>query len=80
VIHLYSDGTNLRRWSGQDLKQLRQTVPKEYLLVVEDTKRLIDELPQDGSHRLFELWKEVVIYDKEATDYQDEQRRVKSIL
>lgn len=55
---------HVRRWAGRDLKQLRETVPKEYLWVVEETKQLIDELPQDGSRRLFELWKEVKVRRK----------------
>jgi len=55
---------HVRRWVGRGLKQLRETVPKEYLWVVEEVKQLIDELPPDGSRRLFELWKEVKVRRK----------------
>jgi len=55
---------HVRRWVGRGLKQLRETVPKEYLWVVEEVKQLIDELPPDGSRRLFELWKAVKVRRK----------------
>lgn len=55
---------HVRRWVGRTLKQLRETVPKEYQWVVEETKQLIDDLPQDGNRRLFELWKEVKVRRK----------------
>lgn len=50
---------HVRRWVGTTLKQLGETVPAEWLWVVEETKQLIDELPQEGSKRLYELWKQV---------------------
>ena len=55
---------HVRRWVGRTLKQLRETVPKEYLWVVEEARQLVDELPQDGSRRLFELWKQVPVKRK----------------
>ena len=57
---------HVRRWVGRTLKQLRETVPKEYLWVVEEARQLVDELPQDGSRRLFELWKQVPVKRKRS--------------
>jgi len=48
---------HLRRWVGRDLYELRETVPKEWLWVIDEVKHLLDELPPEGSRRLFELWK-----------------------
>ena len=48
---------HLRRWVGRDLYELRETVPKEWLWVLDEVKSLLDELPPEGSRRLFELWK-----------------------
>lgn len=36
---------------------LRETVPKEWLWVLNEVKSLLDELPPEGSRRLYELWK-----------------------
>ena len=54
----------VRRWVGRKLKQLRETVPKEYLWVVDETKQLINDLLQNGSSCLFELWKKVPVRRK----------------
>jgi transposase-like protein len=50
---------HVRRWVGRALKRLRETVPKEWLWVLEEVQTLIDDLPIDGSRRLFELWKRI---------------------
>jgi hypothetical protein len=39
------------------LKELREIVPEEWQWVVYEIKQLINELPLEGSKRLFELWK-----------------------
>jgi hypothetical protein len=48
---------HVRRWVGRNLYQLRETVPKDWWWVLDETKVLITELPPEGSRRLFELWK-----------------------
>ena len=48
-----------RRWVGRALYELRETVPKEWLWVLDEVKTLLDELPPEGSSRLFELWKQI---------------------
>jgi transposase-like protein len=50
---------HLRRWVGLTLHELRETVPEKYLGVLDDVKSLLDELPPEGSRRLFELWKQI---------------------
>jgi hypothetical protein len=50
---------HVRRWVGRTLYQLRETVPKDWHWVLDETKALLTELPPDGSRRLFELWKQI---------------------
>jgi transposase-like protein len=50
---------HVRRWVGRTLRELRETVPKEWLWVLDEIKQLLDELPPEGSRRLFELWKQI---------------------
>ena len=50
---------HLRRWVGLTLHELRETVPEKYLGVLDEIKILLDELPPEGSRRLFELWKQI---------------------
>jgi hypothetical protein len=49
---------HVRRWVGRTLYELRETVPKEWLWVLDEIGGLLDELPPEGSRRLFELWKQ----------------------
>jgi transposase-like protein len=50
---------HVRRWVGRTLKELQETVPKEWLWVVEEIHQLMDGLPPDGSKRLYALWKQL---------------------
>jgi transposase-like protein len=50
---------HVRRWVGRTLYELRETVPKEWLWVIDEVKDLLGELPPEGSRRLFELWKQI---------------------
>ena len=50
---------HLRRWVGRTLRELRQSVPEEWLGVVEEIQEIIDELPIHGERRLFQLWKQI---------------------
>jgi len=50
---------HLRRWVGRTLRELRETVPKDWLWVLEEIKSLLEELPPEGSRRLYELWKQI---------------------
>lgn len=50
---------HVRRWVGLALHELKQTLPQEWLWVLDEIKRLLAELPLEGSRRLFELWKQV---------------------
>lgn len=50
---------HVRRWVGRALYELRETVPKEWLWVLDEVQSLLDELPPEGSTRLFEMWKQI---------------------
>lgn len=50
---------HVRRWVGQAVRELRETVPKEWLWVLDEIKNLLLDLPLEGSRRLFEIWKQI---------------------
>jgi len=50
---------HVRRWVGKALKELQETIPKEWLWVVEETRQLLDVLHPQGSQRLHALWKQL---------------------
>lgn len=50
---------HVRRWVGRTLRELRETVPKDWLWVLEEIKSLLETLPPEGSRRLYELWKQI---------------------
>lgn len=50
---------HVRRWVGKTLKELHNTVPKEWLWMLEDIHQLIDLLPPDGHKSLYALWKQL---------------------
>lgn len=50
---------HLRRWVGRAMRELSESLPKDWLWVLEEIKDLLTELPPEGSRRLFELWKQI---------------------
>jgi len=52
---------HVRRWVGRALKELSNTLPQEWLWVLDEIKTLISELPQEGGKRLYALWKRVAV-------------------
>lgn len=50
---------HVRRWLGKALKDLQETIPKEWLWVLEEIRKLIKILPPDGSRTLYTLWKQL---------------------
>jgi transposase-like protein len=50
---------HVRRWVGRALKQLQETIPKQWLWVLEEIRQLLDVLPPDGSKTLYALWKQL---------------------
>jgi transposase-like protein len=50
---------HVRRWVGRTLHELRESVPKEWLWVLDEIRSLLAELPPEGSRRLFEIWKQI---------------------
>jgi len=52
---------HVRRWVGQALRGLAETVPKEWGWVVDEVRGLIDELPPEGERRLLALWRQIPV-------------------
>jgi transposase-like protein len=52
---------HVRRWVGKTLKELQNTLPSQWLWVVEEIQELIAELPLHGDKRLYALWKQVAV-------------------
>jgi transposase-like protein len=50
---------HVRRWVSHALQELQESVAQEWHWVLEEIRRLLAELPPEGSRRLFELWKQV---------------------
>ncbi len=50
---------HVRRWVSKALKDLQETIPKEWLWVLEEIRQLIEILPAEGSKRLHALWKQL---------------------
>ena len=50
---------HVRRWVGKTLQELHNTVPKEWLWILDDVHQLIDLLPPDSSKALYALWKQL---------------------
>ena len=50
---------HVRRWVGKALKDLQETIPKEWLWVLDEIQNLINLLPPDGSKSLYALWKQL---------------------
>jgi len=50
---------HVRRWVGKTLKELQETVPKEWLWVLEKVHELLQVLPPNSSKTLFALWKQL---------------------
>jgi transposase-like protein len=53
---------HVRRWVGKALRELRNTLPQEWIWVLDEIKTLISELPPDGNKRLYALWKQVAVW------------------
>jgi transposase-like protein len=50
---------HVRRWVGKTLRDLQETIPKEWLWVLEEIQQLLEVLPPDGSKTLYALWKQL---------------------
>jgi hypothetical protein len=50
---------HVRRWVGKTLQQLQETIPKQWLWVLEEIRQLLEVLPADGSRTLYTLWKQL---------------------
>ena len=52
---------HVRRWVAKTLKQLRETVPKDWQWILDEIEQLIECLPPEGDKRLYALWKQLAI-------------------
>jgi len=50
---------HVRRWVGKALKDLQETIPKQWLWILEEVRQLLDVLHPEGSQRLYALWKQL---------------------
>lgn len=50
---------HVRRWVGRTLYELRETVPKEWVWVLEEVHQLLQDLPLHGDRRLLQLWRHI---------------------
>jgi len=50
---------HVRRWVGKTLKQLQETIPKEWLWVLDEIQELLETLLPESSKRLYALWKQL---------------------
>jgi transposase-like protein len=71
---------HVRRWVGKTLKELERTLPQEWLWVVEEVKGLIEELPPEGSKRLYFLWKQVKPPGRRQLDQYTPIDRLRDLL
>jgi transposase-like protein len=60
---------HVRRWVGRALRELQNSLPKEWLWVVEEIKELITELSPEGDRRLYALWKQVAVRRGKGIDH-----------
>lgn len=50
---------HVRRWVGRTLYELKESIPTEWIWVLDEIKSLLAELPPEGKRRLFEIWKQI---------------------
>lgn len=50
---------HVRRWVAKTLKDLQESIPKEWLWVLEEIRELLECLPPDGRQQLYALWKQL---------------------
>ena len=50
---------HVRHWACRAPRVLRETIPREWVWVLDEAKPLLTELPAEGSWRLFERWQQI---------------------
>jgi transposase-like protein len=50
---------HVRRWVGKALHALRETLPKEWLGMIDEVKQILQDLAPEGSRQLLELYKKL---------------------
>jgi transposase-like protein len=71
---------HVRRWVGRTLKELQNTISKEWLWVVEEIKELLEKLPPEGDKRLYALWKQVKVARGRRSDLQTPDYQLRDLL
>jgi transposase-like protein len=71
---------HVRRWVGRTIKELRETVPKEWLWMLDEIHELIDVLPPEGSQRLYELYKQLAVRRSSPKQKLSPLQQLRSLL
>jgi transposase-like protein len=71
---------HVRRWVGRTLKELQNTLSKEWLWVLAEIKELLEELPPEGDKRLYALWKQVKVSRGRRSDQQTPDYQLRDLL
>jgi hypothetical protein len=71
---------HVRRWVRRALKELQNTLPKEWLWVLEEIKELMEDLPPEGDRRLYALWKQVAVRRGKGIDHLTPVEQLKDLL
>jgi hypothetical protein len=50
---------HVRHWVGKALRELQETIPKEWWWVLEEVEHFLAVLHPEGSKRLYALWKQL---------------------
>jgi hypothetical protein len=71
---------HVRRWVGRTLKELQNTLSKEWLWGIEGITEVMEELPKEGNKRLSALWKQVRVSRERRKDQQTPDCRLRDLL
>jgi transposase-like protein len=71
---------HVRRWVGRALKELQNSLPQEWLWVLEEIQKLLAELPPEGAKRLYALWKQVAVRRGKSIDHLTPVDQLRDLL
>lgn len=71
---------HVRRWVGRALKELQNSLPQEWLWVLEEIQKLLAELPPEGAKRLYALWKQVAVRRGKSTNHLTPVDQLRDLL
>jgi transposase-like protein/DNA-directed RNA polymerase subunit RPC12/RpoP len=71
---------HVRRWVGRTLKELQNTLPQEWLWVLDEIKQLMADLPPEADKRLYALWKQVAVRRGKCTGQLNPIAQLRDLL